>query len=161
RRFEVVLRAGCVNEAGGLEAVFLEEDQADAPAVLRDVLLAVAAAGATGGGAVNLVEAGHAAMLDAEFSHLPERVGCRHFVCGDVLRLDAAEHLEEWFGPLVRRAGDVEPQRHFTVTEGVGFLLTKAKLVLVDLFAAAAALRAAGCSVFNHVTHCITSDRSP
>src|SRR5690606_13281813 len=52
RRVEVLLRAGRVNETRGLEAVLLEEGQTDAPAVLGDVLLAIAAARAAGRGAV-------------------------------------------------------------------------------------------------------------
>ncbi|MBI2970158.1 MAG: hypothetical protein HYY36_05405 [Gammaproteobacteria bacterium] len=75
-----------MNKAGGLEAVFLEEDQRDAPGVLLDELLAVAAAGAAGGSAIGAVDAQDTAVGDArKFAAVAVPSGFRSRCRGDAV----------------------------------------------------------------------------
>ena len=86
RRAEVLRRATRVDEAGRLEAVFLEEDETDAPAVLVDELAAVTAARTTRGCPVDFVDPGHAAMGDTELGGRSERLSREHPVGRNVAR---------------------------------------------------------------------------
>ena len=109
---------------------------------LADELATAAAVRAPRARALDAVQTRHAPVLDAE-----ARGGRERRVERRVFR------REERFRPRVGGAGEVEPERHLTVSECVRLALAEAQLALGDRLVAAAALCSAARRAFDDVWH--------
>src|SRR6266487_4751195 len=123
---EVVRPAGEVHEACGIEAAFLIEHETDAPVAAGNRLVAMAALGLAGRGALGAADPGQAPVGRVAACRALERLR----VGRALARL--CEGLEHRLGPLVGGAQRMEPERRLPLREGVGDALAETHFSLLD-----------------------------
>jgi hypothetical protein len=126
RRPKVRLATSQVNEATRVEEPFLEEHEANAPLAPGNLLPALTAPGLAARSTLRTIDAWQTPLCGVVASRALQDLPVRQ------QQSCFTQRLEEGFRPLVRRTGQVKPERHLPFAEQVVKPLAKAQFALGD-----------------------------